>query len=240
MCYTLPTPDDPFNEKNDRRKRRQENRKLRTREVPEGEILEFETHADVGSGIDANGGHEKRLKKRKISDDSEDNFEGPQDGRKRRKGDEAFVKEETRAGKHSRNGNEERRSLKLEDLQALNSGAPPLGKECVDANGCVISKMVLDAISESGLLSEDLLNGDSKKETKKPGSIFGSHCQAALAKGVDVVALSSHGWEERVLGFVVPAAVHIKAQLSTHAAVCKPFVLIVVASQDQALQVWLM
>ncbi|CAM6084955.1 unnamed protein product [Calypogeia fissa] len=242
MCYTLPTPDDPFNERNDRRKRRQGNRKLRTREVPEGEILEFETFADAanGSGDDANAGYEKQLKKRKVSEDGEDDFEGTKDSRKCRK----VVAEvnETRAAKHRANGNEERRSLNLDELQSLNAGASSLGKERADFNGDVICEMVLDAISESGLLSEllhnaDSMNGDSKKGTKKYARIFARHCQSALTNGVDVVALSSHGREERVLGYVVPAAVHIKDQLSKDATFHKPLVLIVVASQDQALQV---
>ncbi|BFI32681.1 hypothetical protein AXG93_1405s1040 [Marchantia polymorpha subsp. ruderalis] len=252
MCYTLPTPDDPFLDRRDRKlqmdKKREAARKAASLEpVSFVEKIgyngkEYQGGEDAGdSDGDVNAGYDKQLKRKRGKEAPADADEAVFPSKKRKVDSNGVGKQKLVGNGH----------MSLIDSSVSNGGIQlsvksvdqePTGirrtSEGEDIKGEVTDEMVLAVLSETGLVGPDK-SGSIKGS--KSGSKFGNQVVEqfwkAYSRGVDVLATCSCSLEDRALGLVAPSAAHVKEHRVKHGALHQPLVLILVPSQDQALRV---
>ncbi|KAG6556056.1 hypothetical protein Mapa_001997 [Marchantia paleacea] len=252
MCYTLPTPDDPFLDRRDRKlqmeKKREAARKAASLEpVSFVEKLgyngkEYQGGEDAGeSDGDVTAGYDKQLKRKRGKDAPADADEAVVPSKKRKVDSNGVGKQKLVGNGHSAHmdsivgSSGIELSVKLADQKPTGIRRTPEGG---DIKGEVTDEMVLAVLSETGLMSPE--NSGFMKGSKS-GSMFGNQLVEkfwkAYSRGVDVLATCSCSLEDRALGLVAPSASHVKENRAKHGALHLPLVLILVLSQDQALRV---
>jgi hypothetical protein len=254
MCYSLPTPEDPFNERKKRSKRKA--------------ALDGENNADEQSAS------RKRSRRTEIGFDGKQKhsevvnrttsraMDGNQcvNGMKDNKAGARLTLGHRSGGKHAvdvralnlaqpypgmlknvhlkGSSQHVKQVVSTEKIERLLSGEKPTDSGVIDPVVHAF-RVALSAIWEgtSAVVSDKNAGGDQEVvgQLRKDVSQFEWQWWLALAQGVDVLGASSNSYHARA--YVVPAATQIAAHRHTNGLLHKPIVLFLVCSREQALLV---
>ncbi len=250
MCYSLPTPEDPFNERKKRSKRKT--------------ALDGENNADEQSASrkrsrrTETGSDGKQKHSEGVNRTTSRAMDGNQcvNGMKDNKTGAKQTLGHRSGGKHAADV----RALNLEQpypgmlknvhlkgssqhvkqvsIERLLSGEKPTDSDVTDPV-VLAFRVALSAIWEgtSAVVSDKNAGGDQEVggQLRKDVSQFEWQWWQALAQGVDVLGASSDSYHARA--YVVPAASEIAAHRHINGLLHKPIVLFLVCSREQALLV---
>jgi len=254
MCYTLPTPEDPFNERKKRSKRKA--------------ALDGENNADEQSasrkrsrrtetGSDGKQKHSEGVNRttsramdgNQFVNGMKDNKAGAKQTLGHRSGGKhaadvhALNLEQPYPGMlknvHLKGSSQHvKQVVSMEKIERLLSGEKPTDSDVTDPV-VLAFRVALSAIWEgtSAVVSDKNAGGDQEVggQLRKDVSQFEWQWWQALAQGVDVLGASSNSYHARA--YVVPAAAQIAAHRHTNGLLHKPIVLFLVCSREQALLV---